>query len=565
MASLPQSADEFLTWLISFLPEALQPYAGFVFTLIVVLVGVIAFFQPIVRFFKKPEEPSPSTGDPAIDALLTLDARGKLGAPDRSQLTMLLLGRITQPAGASGGMAPMTAQSQRAVLDEVVNATPSPQKSATLEALLTDPVRAVDHMMETAKSATDYVHAGVLALGFDAAKSRAAFERALALEPDQLDASYHLLRLRSLTEGPVAVQSDFEQLLARAEKRRPDLAALTLLQLARQANVEDRWQEAQSQYQRAIQLAEATHDAELLIAACHAAAAELWQERPLRRRAPDEVPEWLLEQIEAMLDQAAAALTRSDGEFPLEELNQLLGRAQLAQIRSRFDESATLLEEARERARQLGSKTAEARVLALLAIVQHKTHKRFDAIDSVDEAMALMSSVLQGSSIDADIANADLLRLKGQLLLDNAQFDEALESLSRSRAAFQVSGALDELGMEGLARDIQHCRIQGSDEYSEQDMLLEREGLEDFEATEEEGDGGAQLDEPLFDEDEGDKLDQAARLFVAGQNHFENENWAEARAVLEQSKKLFEEIHALAPDTEEDIDRMLEACSARGA
>jgi hypothetical protein len=106
-------------------------------------------------------------------------------------------------------------------------------------------------------------------------------------------------------------------------------------------------------------------------------------------------------------------LTRSDGEFPLEELNQLLGRAQLAQIRSRFDESATLLEEARERARQLGSKTAEARVLALLAIVQHKTHKRFDAIDSVDEAMALMSSVLQGSSIDADIANAGLASPQG--------------------------------------------------------------------------------------------------------------------------------------------------------
>jgi tetratricopeptide (TPR) repeat protein len=601
MSTLPQSAEEFPEWIVGFLPESIQPYAGFLIALIVVIVGVITFFQPIIALFKKEEPFTPATGDASLDALLTLDARGQLTGAHREQLTIALLTRISQPDSPSGQNAAEN-QSKRVIVERLIEAPASAEKSDTLATLLTDPAEGLDQMMETATTAQDYVDTGILAMGFDAARASLAFERALALEPENLDATYQSIRLRALSEGASNAINAFEALLPKTEQVRPDLTVLILLKLARQANMEDRWQDAMRQYRRAISIAEATHDMARLAAACHASAEDILSAvNPLLKEAPDDLPHWLLDDAEEMLDKAAEAMASSSDVLPHEEVSQLLGRANIAQIKTDFDDAKALVNKACDRAKQAGDRLSEARCLALLAIIQHKTFKLFAAIDTIDEAIAIMENVMDGVASDPDIPNAAFLRLKGDLLFQNAQYDDALIFYRRAYAASEASGAFDESSQAMLDNAIFHCRYNGSEGFTEEEKQAAREELDAITETEENGsaiaapgsdqrmresqlaliaglfdedqndalsdddadDEGANPDEPFFTAEEDEKLDKASSLYVSGKDRFENEDWESALFALERARDLFLEIDAMPPSTDEEIQHMLSVCAAK--
>lgn len=599
MSTLPQSAEEFPKWIISFLPEAVQPYAGFLFALIVVIVGVVTFLQPILGLFKKPEVFTPATGDATLDALLTLDARGELESAHREQLTMALLTRISQPDNAANGQDAAENQQKRLVIERLVDAPASAEKSDQLETLLNNPIDGLDQLMEAARSAQDYVDIGILAMGFNLGKARLAFDRALALEPDNLDAAYHGLRLQAMTEGASQVAEDYEALLPRTEQSRPDLTTLILLKLARQANAEDRWQDALRQYRRAISIAEATHDMARLAAACLASADDtLSSFSSLRKTALDELPISQIEEAESMLDKAENALASTSDALPREHFSLTLCRANIAQIKTDFETATTLVNQALESAQSASDRISEARALALLSIIQHKTFKLFAAIDTIDEAIAVMEGVMSGMDTDPDIPNADFLRLKGQLLLASDQYDDALEYFRRAYAAYEVSGFAPFTRQE-LDNAIFHCRLNGSEGFTEEEKQAARDELEAIYNAEENGetaafdidrraresqlaliagifddDGdeqsadeneGAVLDEPFFSPEEDEKLDKASSLYVSGKDRFDNEDWENARFALERARDLFLEINAMPADTEEEIEQMLRVCAANGA
>ena len=590
MDSLPQSADELLQSLIRLLPEGMQPYAGFLFTLVVVIVGVLTFFQPVLELFKKKEAAPAKTGEAALDALLTRDAR--------TQLTVALLARVNQPLAAANDQNSLESQSKRAVIERLVDAPSSPDKSERLAALLTDPENAISDMMEMARTAQDYVDIGILAMGYDAAKARLAFERARALELDNLDAAYYLLGQASLSEDTAKNMAGYEALLPRTERVRPDLTALILLKLARQANAEDRWEDALRQYRRAISIAEATHDMNRLAAACHASADDLLSFiRPLRKYDPDELPLSVLNEAEAMLAKAADSISKSPEPLPVEEINQSLGRANIAQIKNDFETATAWVKQAIEQARASGAKTAEARALGLLAIIQHKTFHLFAAIDTVDEAIALIARVVEGLDIDPDIPSAGLLRLKGDLLYANAQYDEALVYFERAYAAYIQSSGFDQFSQNELENAIFHCRTNSVEEFSEDEQLAaegqlnteddnsDRTGIFDLEKRIQDAqltlmagkanpssdnvcdgnDDQSSQSEPFFSAEEDEKLDKAASLYVSGKDRFENEDWENAKFALTRARELFYEIDALPADTENEIEDMLRVCVANGA
>ena len=589
MATLPQSADEFTGWIIGFLPEAIQPYAGFVIAAFVVIVGAITFFQPIVSMFRKKEDPGyqASTGDASLDALLMLDARGSLSAPDRNQLTSALLLRISgaEPIGSEASGVGAN-QARREVVDRLVDAPSSPEKTERLETFLSDPRGGVADMMEQAQTTEDYLDVGKLASGFDVALAQQAFNLAMALEPDNLDARYHLLSLASAAGGMADFIAGFEELLSDTERVRPDLTAMILLKLARYANFKDQWDDAQRQYKRAISIAEATHDKDGLAAACHAVADDILSPYQSVTADPDLVPEWRLEEAEAMLDKAAEAISACEEDLPRARIDQALGRAALCQARAQYEPAEQFINEALMPIREMSLSRLEAQALALLAIVLRRKGERFKAIDTIQEAIDLTTSVFENAGVDGRIASARFFWIKGDLLQDMAGYDDALEAYEAAYAAYEASNGFDEYTRNMLQIAMSHCRqVTGnssdeSDEAAAYDAFIaedDDDGTEtevfDLEARMRETERAAaagllkEADEAsgdeatgVFSDNESEDFDDALRLYTEGQRRIDSEDYSGARRVLLRAKETFEALDALAPETEEEIDRLIGLC-----
>lgn len=577
-------------WLIGFLPDPVQPYAGFLIAILVAFVGFIAFFQPIIGLFRKSDSYTPSTGDSALDALLLLDARGKLNGEKRETLTTALLMRVSHPEGATESPNTAVDQSKRVVVERIVDAPATEQKSALLETLLVSPDRAFEDMMSAASTAQEYVDIGILAMTVDAATARKAFDLALALEPDNPDAAVYALKWQGMTGGTAALIPEYEALLANIERTRPDLTVLILLELARQANIEDRWEDAQRQYRRAISVAEATHDMERLAAACIAVADDMLSfVRPLRKDI-DTLPMWVMDDADAMLAKAHSAIASMTEDVPHLIQARQLSSANLKQILGKYDEAEDLIGQALEGAGSTGDKLLEARALALTAIIQHKSFHLFAAIESIDEAITLVQRFYDGMAVDTEIPNAPFLRLKGDLLLDNAQHDDALVYYRRAYQAYEKSGSFDDLTRSALDTAIFQCRLVGDEGFTkaETDEAAQALNVDDNDTSEpfdlekrlqktrgafkagildaepsEEAASSADDAAPFFSADEDEKLEQASNLYVSGKDRFENEDWENAAFALNRARELFNEIDALPPDTEADISAMLDICARK--
>ncbi|MAK62738.1 MAG: hypothetical protein CMK09_17350 [Ponticaulis sp.] len=498
MDNLPQSADEFTSWLISFLPEFLQPYAGFLLALIVVVVGVIGFIQPILGMFSKTSDYTPSTGDATLDALLALDSRGKLTVDDRSQLTAALLTRVTRTTTPEQAANPADSTAQRTVIERYVSLPSSREKSELLETFLIDPGKAIADLMAVADDADDYVEVGILAADFDAATAVEAFDRALALSPGNLDAAYHALRLRAVSEGMAHVVDDFEQLLPRTEQKRPDLTAFILLELADQAKFDDRQDDADRQYRRAISIAEATHDMKLLASACHAVADSILSDFRRRASLGGFNPKWdqetielyearRLEEADSMLDKAAEAIEKCPDRLVDADIEQKLGRATMAFVRADLEQAERLIREAADLSQESGLKHSQARALGYLALLLSFKTSDWVSNEIVDEAIELTQQVFSGTEMDPDIPAAPLFQMKGRFLFKCGDMENALDAYRRAYAGLEKAGRLDQSTRKLLDLSILLCRSEIKGDFSREEIDAAQEEIDDIIAREEGG------------------------------------------------------------------------------
>lgn len=581
MSTLPQSADEFSSWIIGFLPEPIQPYAGFVFALIVVVVGVLTFLQPILGLFKSPEATLATTGDPTLDALLTLDANGKLKGEERDQLKALLLSRLSGAAASDGKTSgDGTNMARDEAMDRILDAPASEDKTKRLTMLLTDPKQALADMMADAKSAQAYVDIGRLAAGLDSVQAETAFRRAIALEPDNLDAALELTVLIHNVQGFKFAVPEYEKLLARAEGTRPDIAARVLCKIAFADLYMDNVDAANQKAERAIHIADAIHDP-VVKGFVYGEAADFYLQQNQ------------LDKAEELLNEARVTLKSApDRQIRLEAYN-FLSLSQLNQTRGDYDQAKEASNQALVLAKQLNNKRLIGNVYNDLAAIAYALLDYDEALRYLDQAADLFKEI-DGDSPENSI-DIYYLYMRALIFQGQNKHEDALSFLRQTLEEGARSALLGQAVTDELQRliEVSEAALRGetpadTPEANDEQNASSDDELKDFENWAEDEVRRQNADNPPpafdleariretkealergdFDPDavpdipygDEDDLGNAASAYVEAQSLMDDGKFEAALEKAAQSRFLFERAEALTPESEDDLDKIVTAC-----
>ncbi|MBL8547596.1 MAG: tetratricopeptide repeat protein [Hyphomonadaceae bacterium] len=233
-SSLPQTPDEIWDAIIGAFPPPLQPYVGFVAALLAGLLVVLGLVKPLFESLGRGAPTAvPATGNAHLDALLALEARGKLDDGERRKLKDVLFTHIVaQGATASAGAKAESRDTFDQAIDNVLNEQSSKEAATQLAEFANDPLGQVDAMLARARTAAEFKEAGDLAFLLDTDRAMRAYERALALDPNDLDNLCKLGRCHYRIGATNEARGIWNGLIDTAQSRDPTVFCKALIGLA---------------------------------------------------------------------------------------------------------------------------------------------------------------------------------------------------------------------------------------------------------------------------------------------------------------------------------------------
>ncbi len=254
---LPQSADEIWPWIVGQFPPEVQPYVNFAAAILVSLLVVFGLIKPFWdALAKRGAQPVPTTGNPHLDALLQLEARGKLDAEERRRLKNALFVHVSAAAAPGDDKAEAREAFDRAV-DTVLDQEKPKEAAAQLAEFAKDPIGTIDALLAQAKSAEDFRAAGALAFPIDTARALRAYQQARALDASDLDSLAQLASLHFRLGDNDLAQDAWVELVRIGERGSVDALCMGLNGLGHLANRTGDHVAAEGYYQRSLDAARA--------------------------------------------------------------------------------------------------------------------------------------------------------------------------------------------------------------------------------------------------------------------------------------------------------------------